>query len=190
MLAEAEDRVNPRLPWVTSRSRTFPSRDLMPDLPPRIRSSTSVAPDPSMKEPLSALLKDKGSKVHHVPPTATVAEAVRLMVQKRIGSVVVMEDGSVVGIFTERDALNRVLDAGRPPSLTRIREVMTPKPVVATPEVTVEDAMVLMTERRLRRLPVCDHGSLVGIISIGDLTKWAVRENAHLKSYIWPQYPG
>src|SRR5438132_14426368 len=123
-----------------------------------------------MKEPLSALLKDKGTIVHRIAPTATVKDAVRLMVEKRIGSIVVMDEGQVVGIFTERDALNRVLDRGLAPQSTRVREVMTPKPVVARPELTVEEAMVIMTERRLRRLPVCDQGRLVGIISIGDLT--------------------
>jgi len=112
------------------------------------------------------------------------------MVEKRIGSILVMDKGDVVGIFTERDALNRVLDRGLPPQRTRLRDVMTKKPVVASPSVTVEEAMVIMTERRLRRLPVCEGKRLVGIISIGDLTKWVIRENAHLQRYIWPEYPG
>ncbi len=143
-----------------------------------------------MKEHLSAILEHKGNTVHVIPSESTVAQAVRVMVEKRIGSIVVVEGDVIVGIFTERDALNRVLDAGRSPSFTRIRDVMTRRPVVVSPDMTVEQAMVIMTERRLRRLPVIDRGRLVGIISIGDLTKWVVRENTHLQSYIWPQYPG
>lgn len=143
-----------------------------------------------MKEELSALLAQKGSQVHGVEPDATVAVAVRLMVEKRIGSVVVLERGELIGIFTERDALNRVLDRGRDPETTSVREVMTRRPAVVTPRVTVEEAMVMMTERRMRRLPVVEHGKLVGLISIGDITKWLIRENEHLSSYVYGKYPG
>lgn len=143
-----------------------------------------------MKDQLSALLRHKGKTVHHVTPTTKVAEAVRLMVEHRIGSLVVLEGERLVGIFTERDALLRVLHPRRSPETTQVSEVMTANPVTVTPIVTVEEAMGIMTERRLRRLPVIEDGKMVGLISIGDLTKWAIRENEHLAGYIWGKYPG
>jgi CBS domain-containing protein len=142
-----------------------------------------------MKEALSSVLAVKGNVVHSVAPTLSVAEAVRQMVDKRIGSVLVMEGEALVGIFTERDALTRVLHAGRDPRSTAVHEVMTHKPFVAPTTMTVEEAMANMTERRLRRIPIAREGRIVGLISIGDLTKWAIRENEQLVHYISGDYP-
>jgi CBS domain-containing protein len=143
-----------------------------------------------MKDHLDAILHQKGRRVHSVGPLTTVAEAVRIMVNERIGSLLVIDGGRPIGIFTERDAMCRVLHVGRDSSTTMITQVMTPNPVTVSPWTTVEDAMVIMTERHFRRLPVVANGKVLGLISIGDLTKWVVRDNDQLVEYITGTYPG
>jgi CBS domain-containing protein len=142
-----------------------------------------------MKEQLSAVLAVKGNTVHRLSATATVADAVDLMFERRIGSVVIMDGKTIAGIFTERDAMNRVLKSRLDSRRTPLREVMTRDVVFGSPSMTVEDALVLMAERRLRRLPVLHNGELVGLISIGDLARWVVRENENLTNYIYGKYP-
>lgn len=121
-------------------------------------------------------------------PSATVSEAVDEMNRNRVGSVLVIESGCLVGIFTERDVLRRVVGAGVDPKRTMVAEVMTSEVVKISPDATVEDTMVLFTEKRLRHLPVVSDGKLVGTISIGDITRWMAdshrAEAEHLKNYI------
>jgi CBS domain-containing protein len=143
-----------------------------------------------MKDHLDAILMQKGRKVHSIPPLTTVEEAVRIMVNERIGSLLVLDGPRLIGIFTERDALCRVLHVGRDPKTTMITQVMTSNPVTVSPWATVEEAMVIMTERHFRRLPVVAEGKVLGLISIGDLTKWVVRDNEQLVGYITGTYPG
>lgn len=144
-----------------------------------------------MKDELSAILAHKGNRIFSVLPTITVADAVKVMVEHRIGSLLVMQGSRPIGIFTERDAMCRVLHKRADAETTTVAEVMTPDPICVSADTTVEDAMSLMTERRFRRLPVVDKDDrVIGLISIGDLTKWVVRDNDELVRYITGTYPG
>lgn len=104
-----------------------------------------------------------------VNPLLTVREASRLMAEKRIGAVVVLEDAEVAGIFTERDLLNRVVGADRDPDGTTLAEVMTTNPTTVTPSDTIEDVVAWMLSGRYRHLPVLEDGHLIGIVSQGDV---------------------
>lgn len=135
------------------------------------------------------ILARKGSEVLTVAPESTVLEAAQLMNARGIGAVPVMELGALIGIFTERDLMRRVVAEILPPESTRIRQVMTPDPLTARPETTIEDCGALMTARRIRHLPVLGPGGLIGIITIGDLLAFQVAEQAatiaHLNSYVY-----
>jgi CBS domain-containing protein len=115
------------------------------------------------------ILAEKGSQVWFVPRNATVLQAAIIMNEHRVGAVVVLEDSGVVGIFTERDVLRRVVAEGRDPATTPVGEVMTEQIICCTPETTMEEACGAMKNRRIRHLPVVDGGGqLVGLVSIGD----------------------
>jgi CBS domain-containing protein len=141
-----------------------------------------------MDTPVSALIERKGSAVHSVAPTITIADAVDEMNKRRIGCILVMDDGGIAGIFTERDAMRRVIGAGVDPKTTLLGDVMTRDVHTVPPETTVEQAMALFAERRCRHIPVVDHGRLMGLISIGDISRWVAdtsrAEAEHLKNYI------
>ena len=123
------------------------------------------------------ILKAKGTQaVHGIEPTATVFDAVKLMAQKDIGAVLVMEKGRIVGIFSERDYARKLALADRPSKETQLREVMTTAVIYVRPQQTTEDCMALMTQNRLRHLPVMDGDELIGLISIGDLVKNIISE--------------
>jgi CBS domain-containing protein len=116
------------------------------------------------------LLERKGVNVLTIGPSASVLQAALRMNEHRVGSLVVVEDGRVVGMFTERDVLQRVVAGRRDPEVTRVVEVMTAAVVCCTPETTVDEARGVMRDRRIRHLPVADaDGRLLGMISIGDL---------------------
>lgn len=141
-----------------------------------------------MNAPIAAILDRKGRTVFAVASQATVAEAVAEMNRHRVGSVLIIDDDHLVGIFTERDVLRRVVGAGVDPVRTRVAEVMTPNVITISPEATIEQTMVFFTEKRCRHLPVVDQGRLIGTISIGDVTRWMAdmhrAEAEHLKNYI------
>jgi CBS domain-containing protein len=141
-----------------------------------------------MDTPVAALLERKGSDVHAVASTITIAEAVAEMNRKRIGCIVVIDDGQLAGIFTERDVLRRVVGASLDPKVVRISEVMTKQVHTIPPDATIERTMVLFAEMRCRHIPVVDRGQLKGLISIGDISRWMAdssrAEADHLKSYI------
>ncbi len=134
------------------------------------------------------LLAEKGNVVHHVSPEAPVAEAVRRMNDHHVGSLLVIDAGTLLGIFTERDVLVRVVDKGLDPRTTVVEEVMTDELITVSPNTTVHEAMHIVTRRRCRHLPVVEHGEVIGMISIGDLTRWMVRDQRdmieHLERYI------
>lgn len=134
------------------------------------------------------LLSKPSHAVHTVPPDATVREAIELMARQRIGSLLIVEGTRILGIFTERDYAHKVEVRGRTSTGTPIREVMTPDVMFVTPATTTQECMALMTDKRLRHLPVMDKGALVGLISIGDLVKEIISEQqfviAQLESYI------
>ena len=125
-----------------------------------------------VKEVLAA----KGSQVHFVPPQATVYEAVEKMVQQGVGSLMVMEGDTIAGIFTERDYLRRVALRDIRPKAVAVSDVMTTRVIYVDPERTLEDCMAIMTQDRIRHLPVVVDRRLAGMISIGDLVKHLSRE--------------
>ena len=141
-----------------------------------------------MNAPISALLDRKGRSVFSVLPSVTISEAVAEMNRQRVGCMLVIDEGRLVGVFTERDVLKRVVGAGVDPTRTRVAEVMTANVITVSPDATVEQAMVIFTEKRCRHLPVIEQGRLVGTISIGDITRWMAdssrAEAEHLKNYI------
>jgi CBS domain-containing protein len=141
-----------------------------------------------MDTPVSALIERKGSAVHAVASTITIAEAVAEMNKKRIGCVVILDAGRIAGIFTERDVLRRVVGADIDPKTVIVADVMTRNVHTIPPETTVDQTMALFSEKRCRHIPVVEDGHLKGLISIGDISRW-VAENSkaeadHLKNYI------
>jgi CBS domain-containing protein len=125
--------------------------------------------------PLSRIFQ-QGEAIHSVGPDTSVTECVRAMTAKKIGALVVMDGERLIGIFTERDALTKVLAAGFDPGSTKVSEVMTRDPYCISPTTTVGDAMELVTKRRFRHLPIVDNGKLVAVVSSGDLTRWLVKD--------------
>src|SRR5450759_4222763 len=121
---------------------------------------------------LQTILSDEAGTTHSVEADALVVECVRKMTDNKIGALTVMDGGKLVGIFTERDALSRVLAAGRDPRDTRVVEVMTTDPCCASPDMTVGDAMELVTKRQFRHLPIVANGKVQALLSSGGLTQW------------------
>lgn len=114
--------------------------------------------------------------VYTIAPAASVLDAVKLMATQRVGALLVMEGDAVVGIVTERDYARKVVLMGRSSNQTPVRDIMTSPVMYVRPDQTNEDCMALMTENRLRHLPVMDNGKLIGLISIGDLVKDIISE--------------
>lgn len=120
---------------------------------------------------LAEILEEKGGEVLEIDAEATVLEAVRLMVKMNVGSLLVTDAGEITGIVTERDYLRRVTLEGRTEDAP-VREIMSSPLVVATAETTIDECMALMTDRRIRHVPVAEEGKVVGLVSIGDLVKF------------------
>lgn len=117
------------------------------------------------------ILKTKDGKIQTISPKATVYEALEKMREKEIGALVVMENKKVVGIFSERDYARKIILLGKTSKKTLVKEAMSSHLFSVTPDTTVEDAMVLMTGKHIRHLPVFEKSKFVGIISIGDVLK-------------------
>jgi len=134
------------------------------------------------------LLEGKSPEVFAVGPESAVIDAIRLMAEKSIGAVVVMEGGRLAGILSERDYARKVVLHDRSSSTTRVREIMTAKVVTVAPSEQVEHCLQLVTDFRIRHLPVVEGGSVIGVISIGDLVKSVIDEQAQkldqLQQYI------
>ena len=123
--------------------------------------------------------------VHSVHPDASALDAARLMNEHRIGAVAVLDgSGSLVGMFTERDVMTRVVAAGRSPETTPVREVMTDQVVVCRPETPLTEIRGVMREKRIRHLPVVEKGKVVGMISLGDLNTAEVKVMSETISYL------
>jgi len=127
------------------------------------------------RSPVDRLLGEREA-VHSVGPDNSVTECVRVMSAYRIGALMVLDGERLIGIFTERDALNRVLAAGLDPVSTRVSSVMTQDPFCISPGTTVAEAMELVTQRRFRHLPVVEDGKVLAVVSSGDLTHWLVKD--------------
>jgi CBS domain-containing protein len=134
------------------------------------------------------LLALKGSTVWSVSPQAPVLEAIRLMAEKHIGELIVVKDGDLVGIVSERDYARKVILMGRSSAELPVAEIMTAAVTTVSPDETVHRCMEICTERRIRHLPVVEKSRIVGIVSIGDLVKAVIEEQQqtidHLERYI------
>jgi CBS domain-containing protein len=140
------------------------------------------------------LLRVKGRKVHTISPAATVYEAVDRMVRHNVGSLLVVEGDEIHGIITERDYLREIVLKGRTSRETPVRDVMTTRVVCVAPADSIEGCMAVMTEKRIRHLPVLEDGRLTGLISIGDVVKRLSMDQKaeirYLTDYITGKYPG
>ena len=129
-----------------------------------------------MKSVAQILASKPEQTVHAIAPSASVFDAVKLMAEKSIGALLVMEGEKIAGIITERDYARKIILMGRSSKETRVRDIMTAPVMHVQPEQTNEECMALMTDSRVRHLPVMDQGRLVGLISIGDLVKDIISE--------------
>lgn len=119
---------------------------------------------------IGELVAKKGSQVYQVPPSASVLDATRAMNEHRVGGLVVIRDGRMVGVFTERDVLRRVVAEQRSPAALKVADVMTTDVICCDPFTTVDEASRIMRDQRVRHLPICDpEGRVVGMVSIGDI---------------------
>jgi CBS domain-containing protein len=134
------------------------------------------------------ILRNKGSSVHSVRPSDTVLTALSTMAEHDVGAVLVIERGEVVGVLSERDYARKVALVGRSSRDSPVSAIMTTDVVAVAPQRSIEECMALMTQRRIRHLPVIENRRLVGVISIGDLVKAMIDEQEftirELKSYI------
>jgi CBS domain-containing protein len=141
-----------------------------------------------MNASVSMLLERKGSAVHTLVPSASVAEAVQLMNRSKISSILIVEQGRLAGIFTERDVLRRVVGENLDPKTTPLSTVMSAGVRTITPATSIEEALGIFTTRGCRHLPVLDGARLTGLISVGDISRWLAEVNQaeaeHLKNYI------
>jgi CBS domain-containing protein len=124
--------------------------------------------------PISSILHQKSSALWSVAPQTTVFDAIKLMAEKNIGAVLVISGGKLTGVLTERDYTRKVALEGKTSKKTQVWEIMPRDIISVAPGDSVEDCMKLMTEKRVRHLPVLEGGSVVGIISIGDLVNWII----------------
>ena len=126
------------------------------------------------------ILNDKGHEVFKVSPGDTVFDSLKLMADKGVGSLLVMDGEKLVGIVTERDYARKVILEGKSSKTATVDEVMTRQVLCASPDRTVDECMALMTDKRARHLPVVDHKQVIGIVSIGDLVKAMISEQQFL----------
>ncbi|HOJ26608.1 MAG TPA: CBS domain-containing protein [Candidatus Saccharicenans sp.] len=138
------------------------------------------------------MLEEKGSEVWTISPEATVYEALKIMADKDIGALIVVENDQVVGIISERDYARKVMLRGKSSLDTPVKDIMSTEIYYVEPEVSAEECMALMTEKRIRHLPVMENGKLIGVISIGDAVKSIISTQKvtieHLQNYIMGKY--
>jgi CBS domain-containing protein len=138
---------------------------------------------------VSMLLRQKGSDVFSLPSDASVYSAIELMADKHVGALLVVDNGCLAGVISERDYARKVILKGKASKDTFVREIMTPSPITIRCETTVDEAMRTMTDNHIRHLPVVNsRGQIAGVLSIGDLVSWILSSQdetiAHLEHYI------
>ena len=142
---------------------------------------------------ISRVLRQKGEEIWSVAPDTTVYDALEIMANREVGALLVLEGGRLAGVVSERDYARKVILQGRSSKDTAVGEIMTHGVVTVTPSHTVDECMKLMTELRVRHLPVTEGGRIVGIVSLGDLVKYVItaqqEEIQHLHAYIAGAYP-
>ncbi len=138
------------------------------------------------------ILQHKGREVYTIGPRATVFNALKIMAEKDIGALVVLQDDQLVGIISERDYARKIVLRGKASVNTAVKDIMTEKVYYVTPKTTIQECQTLLTEKSVRHLPVLDDGKLVGLISIGDVVKAIIDEQestiTHLSDYITGKY--
>ena len=146
-----------------------------------------------MRENIASLLADKGDSIWSVGPDATVYDAIAMMMEKRVGALLVIAQGALVGIMSERDYARKVILQGRSSKDTPVREIMTQPVITVSAGHSVDECMRIMTDRRIRHLPVLEGANIIGVVSIGDLVKAIISAQAHtigqLHTYISNSYP-
>ena len=144
--------------------------------------------------PLDLILDEKGRGLQVIAPEATVIEAADMMCQARVGALLVMQSNTLVGILSERDVMSRVVLLGLDARRTYVGEVMTHDVVCVESDISPDEAMAIITSRRVRHLPVVQGRRVVGVVSIGDLVRWTIRDREQsieqLREYVVGRYPG
>ena len=142
---------------------------------------------------VSEILKHKGAQVWSIAPDKTVFEAIQLLAEKNVGALLVMDGDALAGILSERDYTRKVALKGKSSREMKVREIISSPAISARPDSTVEECMKLMTDHRVRHLPVLEGGKVAGVVSIGDLVNWTITAQKvaidQLESYITGGYP-
>jgi len=137
---------------------------------------------------LRRVLESKGDQIFSIGPDASVFDALDEMSERGVGALIVLEDGKVIGIFSERDYARKIILVGKSSHETPVRDIMTARVVCARADLTLEECLALMTDKRIRHLPVMDGEDLVGVVSIGDLVKGIIEDQrfriSQLESYV------
>jgi len=145
------------------------------------------------RDTISSILKHKGGQIWSVSPDRSVYEAIEKMAEKEVGALLVLSEGELVGIISERDYARRVILKGRSSKATQVKEIMTSPVIHVTPHQTLDGCMTIMTNQHIRHLAVMEGTHLLSVISIGDLVKWIITEQEEtiqqLEHYIAGNFP-